>query len=428
MDSSIRSTIIRTIDIAWRRRFLLAIPFLIMLPVSVACAVLLGGGYSARSLVMLQETVASNPLAHDTSEPNADRTAQMLKGLRALLASDYVLSPVVDESGGASLDAATRASRIKSLAMNVSVDLLGNDFLEFRLGGGTPKGLGATLQRTMTSLIGALVSPPGESAGIFALRALKEKLAAGDRQSAALDVRIAGLLPEGLAAAETQIAAWVRQKSEVTDKLGLADQAISKVRDTLATPGKATTQRATASAAVLASRASLQSQLFELNRQIETIGNQIATLKQAQSDKINLSTTMASLRERTKAEQARLGGDPAASWGTMINAPERMIVVDPPKDPELRTSSRLYFVFSGAFGGLLLGVALVILAEILDTTLRSADQMIASAGVPCLCSLPVLASTSGGGRRYPLGVAYQGTPRLSAPAGRLQERWSSRDG
>lgn len=422
MDSSIRSTFLRTIDIAVRRRFLLIVPLLIMLPVSVACAAWLGGGYAARSLVMLQETVASNPLGHDASEPNPDRMAQMLKGLRALLASDYVLSPIVDEGPGEAIDAATHAGRVRDLAKNVSVDLLGNDFLEFRLAGSSPTGLGDKLQSIMTNLIGALVAPPGESAGLFALHALEEKLAGADQLAAALDTRIAGVLPGGLAAAETQLTDLKRHQSELIAKVSRLDQEIGKA------PGTAPDSRQGAvrvGAAPVDTRVAIKKQLASLFGAIEALNGQITAFRQAQAEKVTVMASAAALRAKVEAEKPRFGGEAVATWGAMVNAPERMIVVDPPQDPKLRTASRLYFVVSGALGGALLGVALVILAEIFDTTLRNVDQMVAIAGVPCLGSLPSLGAASGS-TRYPLGLAFAGAPQLSRPADRLEDRRSVR--
>ena len=152
MENTVRSTVSRTIEITWRRRFLLVVPFFVMLPMGIVGAVFLPGHYSARSLVMLQVAVASNPLAKEGAEaPDADRMAQIMGSLRALLASDFVLSPVVDESTDPPVDAKDRAARIKELAKNISVDLLGNDFLEFHLAGSASKGLGLELQKIMTS-------------------------------------------------------------------------------------------------------------------------------------------------------------------------------------------------------------------------------------------------------------------------------------
>ena len=196
MENSIRSTISRIIEIAWRRRFLLLVPFLIMLPMGVIAAVYLSGGiYIARSLVMLQVAIAGNPLAKAAETPDAAGMSQIMGSLKALLASDYVLSPVVDNSGSPPLDSKDRAARIKALARNVSVNLLGNDFLEFNLVGSSPKGLGLELQKIMTSLINALVAPPGTVASTFLLNSLRDELTAADSTYDKLDHRLSSMSP-----------------------------------------------------------------------------------------------------------------------------------------------------------------------------------------------------------------------------------------
>ena len=310
MENSVRSTVSRTIEIAWRRRFLLVVPFLIMLPMGIAAAIYLPGHYIARSLVMLQLGVASNPLAKGTEVPDADRMAQMLRSLRALLASDFVLSPVVDDSSNPPLDAIDRAARIMELEKSVSVDLLGNDFLEFQLAGSSSKGLGLELQKIMTSLINALVARPGADASTFLLNSLRDEVAAADSAYDKLDHRLASMHPSD------------------------------------------------------------------------------ADYRSAQAEMTELVRSRAALQERYTKEKAQLDGS-AANWRSVISAPEGMIIVDPPKDPVFRAKSRLVFALAGPLAGIILGIALVILAEIFDKTIRYADQM-PLAGVPFLGSLPRL--------------------------------------
>ena len=311
MENSVRSTVSRTIEVAWRRRFLLVVPFLIMLPMGIVGAVFAPGHYSARSLVMLQVGVASNPLAKEGVEaPDADRMAQIMGSLKALLASDFVLSPVVDDFSNPPLDAKDRAARIDALAKNLSVDLLGNDFLEFHLAGSSSKGLGLELQKIMTSLINALVAPPGANASTFLLNSLRDELAAADSAYDKLEHRLASMLP--------------------------SDE----------------------------------------------------DYQRSQAEMIDLARSRAALRERFAEEKARLGG-PVTNWRSVINAPERMIIVDPPKDPVLNSTRRLYVALSAPFAGVLLGIALVILAEIFDKTIRYTNQM-SFANVPFLGSLPSL--------------------------------------
>ena len=339
MENSIRSTVSRIIEIAWRRRFLLVVPFLIMLPMGVVGAVYLPDHFSARSLVMLQLAVASNPLAKGTEAPDPERMAQILNSLRALLASDYVLSPVVDNSSNPPLDAKDRAARIKALAKNVSVDLLGNDFLEFQLAGPSSKGLGLELQKILASLINALVAPPGADAGAFLLNNLRDELAVADSTYDKLDHRLASMSPSD--------ADYRRAQAELT--------ALAKSRE--------------------------------------------------------------ALRKRYAEEEARLDSA-ATNWSSVINAPERMIIVDSPKDPVLRSISRLYIALAGPIAGLILGISLVILSEIFDKTIRYADQ-IPLFGIPFLGTLSPLIEVESSGRSL--------VPTVSAMHGHSQQSIASED-
>src|SRR5262245_28556676 len=60
---------------AWRRRFLLIIPVLLMLPISVVAAKLLPVPYEARTLLLLQEPGRGSPLMSD-SAASSDFSAQ----------------------------------------------------------------------------------------------------------------------------------------------------------------------------------------------------------------------------------------------------------------------------------------------------------------------------------------------------------------
>ena len=323
---------------------------------------------------------------------------------------------MVEDGAGQRLDPAMRASRIRELAKNVSIDLLGNDFIEFRLAGPSAKGLGDRLQTIMANLIGALVAPPGETAGQFALRALTDKLRDAEARVTALDAQIAGLLPSGLETALAQVAD--QQKLDTSIREQLASLSASAKPDGGAPSAGGGTQDA---------RKAMEDQLAEVSADIDNQNRRIAVARVAQAERDDLAGSLGKLRASVDDAKARLGSEPATVWGAMINAPERMIVVDPPRDPELRTTSRLYLVASGALGGVLLGIALVVLAEILDITLRTPEQMLAVAGVPCLGSLPLLSAKSRGVRSA-VETARDGVGLLLYPKARLELQQTPADG
>ena len=402
-----------------RRRWLLIVPILFFLPASVGLAYLRGGSYSARSLVMLQETVTSNPLGHETTEPSLDRMAETLKGLRALLVSDYVLGPVVDELNpkpldGKTLNGKTRAAKIQELAKHINVDLLGNDFLEFRLTGGEAKGLGRTLQKVMTNVIAALMAHPGERAGHFVLNALEEKLGAAQRRISELDAVGKASPLFDIKQAEDQLAAYSDRKKALsaTAKSQPANKVAGEPQAQMPTPA--------ANAAAVQSEET-NNALAELDAKSQALTDQVESARAARNERLNLETTVRTIQARIEGEKANVANSASTGWAEMLNAPEKMIIVDPPRDPELPSSSRLFFIASGLLGAMLLGAALVVLAEIFDTTLRREDQIAAIAGVPCLGELPLLIRASAGAPE-PFGISYGALSRGDHEESRYRDR------
>ncbi len=79
---------------AWRRRLLLTLPLLVMLPLSLLWWQLGPRTYVATSLMLLQETGATNPLARESVGAPTGRIQDRIAGLQALLKSDRVLGNV----------------------------------------------------------------------------------------------------------------------------------------------------------------------------------------------------------------------------------------------------------------------------------------------------------------------------------------------
>ena len=186
----------RIIDAAWRRRYLLVVPLLIMIPVSIAAALLFPGGYVARSLMLLQETAGNNPLAKEATALPSDRMRERVSALRALLASDFVLGQALEDLGGDAYSSKQRASKIQELRQAVSVDLIGGDILEFRLSGSTAEGLGRQLEIVTSRLMETLLAQGAMSVGEILINKRQQELEAAERQNAALKKRMADALPD----------------------------------------------------------------------------------------------------------------------------------------------------------------------------------------------------------------------------------------
>jgi hypothetical protein len=87
-------------------------------------------------------------------------------------------------------------------------------------------------------------------------------------------------------------------------------------------------------------------------------------------------------------------GSTAGIAPSVLKAPERIKLIDPPRDPVLPATSGLRIVL-GAFAlSLVVAAGLVALAEILDTTVRSQAQFERITGLAVLTRLPVSGETA----------------------------------
>ncbi len=148
-----------------RRRRLLFVPLLLMIPVSIAFALLMPPRFQARSLAQFMEIEIENPLTR-TPAGTGERLQDRISALRALIRSDAVLGPVVD----ADRDSTTRRiERLSQLRDAISVEGAGGNLIEFRLSGSPAQGLGARLDRVMSAFLQTyrLVAPQQSGARLL---------------------------------------------------------------------------------------------------------------------------------------------------------------------------------------------------------------------------------------------------------------------
>lgn len=428
MDKTVSSILPRIADAAWRRRYLLLVPVFVMTLLSLLGVFLLPlpGSYVARSLMLLRETDTNNPFSKDTSQPGSDRLREHVAGLQALLDSEYVLGPVVDATGDElKVTPKRRAAKIEELRKRSSVDLIGSDFLEFSIKGGNPKGLGRQLEAITTRFLEVLTSQGGTSVGAVLISKRKQELDIAERENAGLQERLAAALPGGLEAYRTRIKAL----DQLDQRLGEAGQTLAsvnarlkEVRGQLGDPnltseqgqqevanlgdgrnsGPANPQTGNANAAPPSARLAQLRKFLDLDRSRSTLQTEIgndtgnrerlkhsldaneAIIRQFEASEKSL----ASMREIFEAYQRRFGSSATNRGASVLSAPERIIVVDPPADPELGGTPKLYFLLSGVTAGVLIGLSLAAAAEFLDATVRYPGQLIAMTGVPIIARLP----------------------------------------
>jgi capsular polysaccharide biosynthesis protein len=302
----------RVIAAGWRRRWLILIPILLMIPIGYAAATFLPQTYVVRTLLLLQEGAQDNPLARETTVRSLIQ--ERVAGMDALLRSDQVLSRVVEEiePDGAQLSERERAIRIADLRSELSLDLIGSDFIEIRLRTSRAAGATAKLETIVTHFLEALVvGRQGQSAARFLM----------DRKTAELE-----------AARQARDAAVAR---------------LARARDA--------------------------------NAPDEMLVDALAQREQALAD--------AEAEHAFHAERLGRAGEPGAVG--ILRSPERVVVFDPPRDPQFSTISRMIYMGSALGAGILLGLSLAFASEWFNARVREPDELEALTGVPMLGRLPV---------------------------------------
>jgi hypothetical protein len=371
--------------------------------------------------MLLQET-GQSPFIKDiaTNIVMKERVA----GLEALLKSDRVLSNALRDMLGDKFptDPEELAFREQELASALSLDLLGADFLEFRLTGSNPKGMGKQLAIITSRFLEGLLVPEENmpSAIQVLLDRRQEELDAAERAyesfrqqvpneiSASAISAVARLnelklqLKKKSAELEAATAGVVAARKYVPDNMAASSQLdgeVARLRADIAslksgaTARQSEMQEAAGRLSQLlkfqeaeASRAALQNDVEQLTRSAEALERSIIGYGRIERQQQRLEQDVANARQAYESYKNRYS---IPSHGlSILNAPELIKVIDTPKDPEFPVISTIKYVIGGAAASVIIGVALVMLAEATDQRMRSAEEFAEFTGVPVIARLP----------------------------------------
>lgn len=146
------------IEVAKRRRRLLILPLAIILPLGLLFANFGPKTYVARSLLLMQESGADFPFARELTGIN--QTQERLFGLKALIKSDLVINSVLGDVMGATAPTDPKAVKIwiDKFSAALSLEMIGNEFLDIQLKGSSPMGLGRQLEAVTLRFLEVLLS------------------------------------------------------------------------------------------------------------------------------------------------------------------------------------------------------------------------------------------------------------------------------
>lgn len=411
------------IETLWRRRYLFWMPILIMLPISGLFAKYSPKLYMAKSLILLQEAGRDNPLTKDQGN-NIVRMQERIAGLVALAKSDRVLSAVLKDVMGdkAPIEPRAIADWKLNFAANVGLDLIGTDFLELSLKSSQAKGLGKQLTALTSRFLEVLLAEQSTmSATQMLIDQRKQDLDAAEKAYADHKTKVLDNLPIITAAREAQAAMFLQQAQERAANYTQLRGEFEVARKSVATSGRvpdrldAEIDRLVATispyeshpdggppavaaardrlAAVLRLReietwsATVKDELDRLNQQVEGHVRDGQRVAAAERTSKALAKTISEARELHQDYTRRYMSATSRSLG-VLSAPERIKLIDLPRDPEIPLTSGLKYALAGIFASIGLALGLVLLAEAMDQTVRYDRDFARLAGAPVLVRLP----------------------------------------
>lgn len=148
---------------AWRRRYLIALPMLILPVVGLLVSYLTPLKYQSHTSMLIQETAKMNPFLEDIAvstmlNDRMSALSTLLKSRHVLFSVAQELELVNDTMSGSEIERA-----INKLSNNLSISMLGKDFIKIELQGSSPKGMKETLQAVSEHFIDQLLAPERSS-------------------------------------------------------------------------------------------------------------------------------------------------------------------------------------------------------------------------------------------------------------------------
>ncbi|UGA57736.1 GumC family protein [Vibrio sp. VB16] len=148
---------------AWRRRYILLMPVLIMPFAGYIVSKLAPAQYHSHTSMLIQETAKMNPFLEDIAVSTGFK--DRINALSTLLKSRHILQSVALDLGLIDVAMSTKESEkvIRSLSERISVHLLGKEFVQIKLTAAAPQGMKALLESISNHFIDQVLAPERSS-------------------------------------------------------------------------------------------------------------------------------------------------------------------------------------------------------------------------------------------------------------------------
>ena len=394
----------------WRRRVIMLMPLLIVIPLTVLAALFWPTRYETTALILLQEYKGLTG-----NVPNYLRTQELkekINSLEALIQSEYIIQRTLARDQKEELS----KTDLEEYRKRITVEQVGNQFVSVALIGDKSEGLGDELSLILTTLFESLLISDGNAlnAPRFVIRKHREDLAAIEKR-----LREAGATnnPELVAGIESQRAAVLAANddfqatqnhvAELRAKLAGEAEGAGFEMDVMSSPpavllNKLEGLRKTSEEKGDADAVAKLAGFIESARVIDTAARSgEATRARRDAEKEKLTSLEEAMRERTalemQAERLRqraalfeqrlsAAGQPADMQ--LLSAPAQIQIIDRPKDPRQSLNSRLKILLAGIVAAFAMSGAFALLSEQLDTRLRDTASLKTLAGVPVIVFPP----------------------------------------
>ncbi len=239
--SNLRENISVLLHGAWRRRYMIVIPMLVLPILGFGVSRLVPTTYVAHTSMLIQETAKMNPFLQDIAV--STMLKDRLSALSTLLKSRHVLYSVAKEQGLIDDDMGAKEQEfiIKDLASRLSVQQLGKDFIQIQLRSGKAQGMESMLTSVSNRFVEQLLAPERSSIKdsshflTIHINKRREELDKAEHAFAEYKNTYSHATPEMQAQSLTRLASLKQTLAEkeaelagVTRSLGSLDQQLSK--------------------------------------------------------------------------------------------------------------------------------------------------------------------------------------------------------
>ncbi|EID4333090.1 chain-length determining protein [Vibrio parahaemolyticus] len=239
--SDLRENISVLLHGAWRRRYMIVIPMLVLPILGFGLSKLVPTTYVAHTSMLIQETAKMNPFLQDIAV--STMLKDRLSALSTLLKSRHVLYSVAKEQGLIDDDMGAKEQEfiIKDLASRLSVQQLGKDFIQIQLRSDKAQGMESMLTSVSNRFVEQLLAPERSSIKdsshflTIHINKRREELDKAEHAFAEYKNTYSHATPEMQAQSLTRLASLKQTLAEkeaelagVTRSLGSLDQQLSK--------------------------------------------------------------------------------------------------------------------------------------------------------------------------------------------------------